>query len=92
MLDYIRLSLQWPQQPRQFAAVAFAHLRITEHEWIRGKLRKRYFFASEQWMPCWHRHDQRVMPYRLCKGLLADLRSMGKPDREIACSQSTQLL
>ncbi|MPM65161.1 hypothetical protein SDC9_112053 [bioreactor metagenome] len=92
VLDHIRFSLQWPQQPCQFAAIAFAYLRVAQHERIGSKLWKRHLLVCKQRMSRGDCQDQPVMPYRLRDYFLANLCGMGEPDGEVARSQSTQLL
>lgn len=91
MLNNIRLALQWPKEPGQFAAIALAHVWIAQDKWVALEFMKRDFLVGEQLVPRWHRDYQRVLPDWFGNNVSTHISSVREPNREITRAQAAQL-
>ena len=91
MLDNVWFLLQRAQKSRQLAAVAFAHLRVAQDQWVSPEFVKRYLFMGKQLVADRHGDHQWVLPDRFSAYAIANIGGVREPYREIAGSQSAQL-
>ncbi|BFO03016.1 hypothetical protein KNHN1_13940 [Pseudomonas guariconensis] len=91
MLDNVWFLLQRAQKPRQLAAVAFAHLRVAQDQWVSPEFVKRYLFMGKQLVADRHGDHQWVVPDRFGAYAIANIGGVREPYREIAGPQSAQL-